>query len=182
MTPMQTRSRRLLATASITAFLTLIVAANWLTAEHGLVPVGFGLVATAGTWSAGLVLVARDLVHDASGRRAVLGCIAAGAGLSTLLATPQLAAASGAAFAVSELADYAVYAPLRRRGWARAVTASSVVGSAVDTVLFLALAGFPVWSAMPGQMLAKTTAIAAVVLPVVVARAVLRNRLWTEGA
>jgi hypothetical protein len=104
-----------------------------------------------------------------------------GAGLSAVLATPQLAVASGIAFAVSEAADYAVYAPLRRRGWARAVTASSVAGSAVDTVLFLTLAGFPLWQAMPGQMLAKTTAIAAVVTPVVVARAVLRNRLRPVG-
>lgn len=174
-------SRTALATASIATFLTLVIAANWLTAEYGLVPVGFGLVATAGTWAAGLVLVARDLVHDAGGRLAVLACIAVGAGLSVLLATPQLALASGVAFAVSEAADYAVYAPLRRRGWARAVAASSVVGSAIDTVLFLALAGFPVWSALPGQMLAKTAAMAAVVAPVVVARAVLRNRLRPEG-
>lgn len=167
--------------ASVVVFLVLVVGANWLTATYGLVPVGLGLVATAGAWAAGLVLVARDLVHDTAGRLAVLACIVAGAALSGLLATPQLAIASGVAFAISELADFAVYAPLRRRGWGRAVAASSVVGSVVDTVLFLWLAGFPIAMAMPGQMFAKTTAIAVVVVPVVVARAVLRYRLRPEG-
>ena len=167
--------------AAVAAFLGLVVAANWLTASYGLIPVGFGLVATAGTFAAGLVLLARDLVHDTAGRLAVAGCIAAGAALSAVLATPQLAVASGAAFAVSEMADYAVYAPLRRRGWARAVLASNTVGATVDTLLFLTLAGFPVWSAMPGQMYVKTAATLAVVTPVVVTRAVLRNRVRTQG-
>jgi hypothetical protein len=168
--------------AAVVAFLTLVVAANMLTAQYGLVPVGLGLTATAGTWAAGLVLLARDVVHDAAGRWAVATCIAAGAALSAVLTTPQLALASGVAFAVSEAADYAVYAPLRRRGWARAVLASNLVGSAVDSLLFLTLAGFPVWSAMPGQIYVKTAATLAVVTPVVVARAVLRDRLRPEGA
>jgi hypothetical protein len=167
--------------AAVAAFLALVVAANMLTAQYGLIPVGLGLTATAGTWAAGLVLLARDLVHDTAGRWAVAGCIAAGAALSAVLTTPQLALASGVAFAVSEAADYAVYAPLRRHGWARAVLASNLVGSAVDSVIFLALAGFPIWSAMPGQMYVKTAATLAVVTPVVVARAVLRDRLRPEG-
>lgn len=173
--------RRILGTAAVIVFIGLVVAANWLTARYGLIPVGFGLMATAGTWAAGGVLVARDFVQDAAGRLAVLGCIIAGAALSWALSTPQLALASGAAFAVSELADFAVYAPLRRRGWARAVAASSLVGSVVDSVLFLALAGFPIWSALPGQMVVKTAAMLAVVVPVVVTRAVLRDRLRAEG-
>lgn len=167
---------------SIAAFLGLAVAANVLTATYGMVPVGFGLIATAGTWAAGLVLLARDWVHDTAGRWAVLGCIAAGAALSWAMTNPALALASGAAFAISELADLAVYTPLRKRGWAKAAVASNLVGSAVDTVVFLALAGFPIWQAMPGQMLAKTTATAVVVGAVVVARAVLRDRVRPEGA
>lgn len=168
--------------ASIAAYLACAVAANILTAHYGLIPVGLGLTATAGTWAAGLVLLARDLVHDTAGRLAVAGCIAVGALLSATFATPQLAIASGVAFAVSETADLAIYEPLRRRGWARAVIASNLVGSAVDTALFLALAGFPVGDALPGQMLAKTTATMVVVAPVVVARAVLRDRVRPESA
>jgi uncharacterized PurR-regulated membrane protein YhhQ (DUF165 family) len=161
---------------SVAAFLGLAVAANVLTARYGLIPVGVGLVATAGTWTAGLVLLARDAVHEAAGWVAVVACIAAGAVLSAVLTTPQLALASGAAFAVSELADLAVYAPLRRHGWAKAAAASNLVGSVVDTLVFLTLAGFPIWQAMPGQIFAKTTAWLAVVGFVVVARAAIRRR------
>jgi len=176
------RSRTLPSGLAVAAFVALVAAANWLTVQYGLVPVGFGLVATAGTWAAGLVLVARDLVQDLAGRWVVLGCIAAGGVLSAVLATPQLALASAAAFTVAELVDFAVYTPLRRRGWARAVAASSVVGSVMDSVLFLTLAGFPLWAALPGQLLAKTAAMAAVVVPVVVVRAVSRHRQHAEGA
>jgi uncharacterized PurR-regulated membrane protein YhhQ (DUF165 family) len=179
---MSERSRLALAGGSIAAFVALAVAANWLTATYGLIPIGFGLTTTAGTYAAGLVLVTRDVVQDAAGRIAVLCCIATGAALSIALATPQLAVASGCAFAVSELADYAVYAPLRRRGWARAVIVSSVVGSAVDSALFLTLARFPVWQAMPGQMLAKTAAVLAVVSVGVVGSALLRQPQHATGA
>ena len=165
------------------AFLALIVAANWLTVSYGLVPVGLGMVATAGTWAAGLVLLTRDWVQELSGKTVVVALIAVGAAGSAELAGPQLAVASGVAFAVSELADLAVYTPLRRKGWVRAAFASNVVGSAVDTVLFLALAGFPVWQAMPGQMFAKTAVTAVFVgLAWVVGRAVLRHRIRTSGA
>lgn len=167
---------------AVLAFLALAVVANVLTATYGLVPVGLGLAATAGTWAAGLVLLARDLVHDTAGRWWVLGCIAAGAILSAVLTDPRLAIASGIAFTLSELADLLVYTPLRQRGWARAVVASNLVGSVVDTVVFLALAGFPIWQALPGQMIVKTAVTVAVVVPVVVARAVLRNRVRPEGA
>lgn len=172
-------ARRILAAV---VFLAAVVAANALTAAYGLIPVGFGLMATAGTWAAGLVFVARDLVHDTAGRRAVLALVAVGAALSAWLAGPQLALASGLAFAVSEATDMAVYTPLRRRGWVRAALASNVVGGLVDTVLFLAVAGFPIWSALPGQMLAKTAVSAAVVSAVAVARAVLRDRVRPQGS
>lgn len=158
------------------SFIVAAVAANWLTSTYGLVPVGLGLMTTAGTFAAGLVLLLRDVVQDVGGRWWVLGCIAVGAALSAALAGPRLALASGVAFAVSELADAAVYTPLRRKGWGRAAFASGVVGSAVDSVLFLTLAGFPLWQALPGQMLVKVGVTAAVVVPVVIARRLRRPR------
>lgn len=164
------------------AFVGLAVAANWLTSTFGMVPVGFGLVTTAGTFAAGLVLLARDVLQDLGGRWWVLAAIAVGAGASAWLAGPALALASGAAFGVSELADAAVYTPLRKRGWARAAALSGLVGSAVDSVLFLWLAGFPILVALPGQMLVKVGVTLAVVAVVVVARAVLRDRLRPKGA
>jgi queuosine precursor transporter len=168
---------------AIAAYLTTIVAANWLTAEYGLVPIGFGLVATAGTYAAGLAFVARDAVQDAAGRLAVLGALAVGGVLSWILASPALAIASVVAFGLSELADMAVYTPLRKRGYVRAAMASNLVGAVVDTLLFLWLAGFGLAPLIvAGQIVGKAYATAAVVLVVVIARAVLRNRVRTEGA
>ncbi|PDW00054.1 hypothetical protein CJ255_21180 [Candidatus Viridilinea mediisalina] len=89
-----------------------IVAANLAITYLGIVPVGFGLMAPAGVYFAGLAFSLRDALHETLGRRWVVGAILLGALLSAVL-SPQLALASGLAFLVSELADYAVYAPLR---------------------------------------------------------------------
>lgn len=162
-------------------YLATVVGANWLTAEYGLVPIGLGLSATAGTYAAGLAFVARDAVQDAAGRLAVLGCLALGGVLSWILSTPALAVASVAAFALSELADMAVYTPLRRRGYVRAALASNLLGAVVDTLVFLQLAGFGL-SGVPGQLAGKAYATGVVVGLVVIARAFLRHRQRAEGA
>ena len=66
--------------------------------------------------------------------------------------------ASGAAFLLSELADFAVYTPLQRRGLLLAVVASSVVGLVVDSVVFLGLA-FGSLDYLPGQVVGKAWAV-----------------------
>lgn len=131
-----------------------VVLANVLTERYGLVPVVFGLVTTAGTYAAAVVLVARNFAQDAVGRYWVLALMAVGVLLSCWLASPQLAVASGVAFALSEAADMALYTPLRRRGRSRAVAVASTIGAVVDTFVFLWLAGFPL-SAAPGQLVVK---------------------------
>ncbi|GIJ12722.1 VUT family protein [Micromonospora andamanensis] len=110
----------------------------------------------------------------------MLACIAAGAVLSAVLAAPTLALASAAAFAVSELADLLVYQPLRGRGLLRAVLASNAVGAPLDTIVFLTLAGFPVWSAVPGQLWVKAWATLIPVAAVLAAHALLRHRLRSD--
>jgi queuosine precursor transporter len=122
-----TRGRAVALTAAV--FATCVAAANALTARYGLIPVGLGLSATAGTFAAGFCLLARDWVHDSAGRAAVLAAIAAGGAASAVTAGPRLAVASATAFVLSELADLAVYQPLRRRGFIRAVIASNTVGA-----------------------------------------------------
>lgn len=164
------------------AYISCIAAANYVTTRYGMVPVGFGLAATAGTYFAGLSFVLRDLVQDTSGRRHVIGVILAGAVLSYLVADPFIALASGIAFLASETADLLVYTPLRRRGYIRAAIASNVVGAIADTFLFLWLAGFPIADAWQGQLVGKLTITAAVVLLVGGTRAVLRQPLNTAGA
>jgi len=141
-----------------------VFAANWAISRFGLVPVGFGLLAPAGVYFAGLAFTLRDLTHEALGRRAVLLAILLGA-LCSVVISPALAVASGVAFLVSELADFAVYTPLRQRHWLGAVALSNTVGLTLDSVLFLWLA-FGSLQFLPGQILGKAwmTALAVLLL------------------
>lgn len=153
------------------AFIASIIAANWLTVHYGFVPVGFGFMATAGTYAAGLTLCLRDWTHEALGRWPTAGLILAGAAL-TYTISPVFAVASGTAFIVGELADFAVYSPLRRRGLIKALVASNVVGMFVDTILFLGLAfGWATVSgAWQGQIVGKAWVTLVAVLVVVAYR------------
>lgn len=169
--------------AAAVSFVGCVVVANVMTANLGLVPLYGSLAVTAGTFIAGLALLVRDWLDEAAGRRWVLGAILTGAALSAAM-TPgwRLALASGLAFTLSETADWGVYRPLRERGWARAAMASNVVGGVVDSLLFLAVAGFPLWPGVPVQAAVKVAVTGLFVALAVVARAVLRNRVRPEGA
>jgi queuosine precursor transporter len=170
------------ALAAVLGYIGSVAAANWLTATYGLVPVGFGLLATAGTYAAGLAFIARDAVQDAAGRVVVLAALAVGAGLSWWLSTPALALASAAAFGLSELVDMAIYTPLRKRGYIRAAVASNLVGSIVDTVVFLQLAGFGLATlVVAGQLVGKAWVTVGTVGLVVMVRALLRHRVRPKG-
>lgn len=178
-------------------YLACIVAANWLTSHFGLWPVGFGLVATAGTYAAGAAFVARNALQDAAGRVAAVAAIMLGAALSAWLASPALAIASATAFLIAEGLDMAVYTPIRKCGWARAAIPANVVGATVDTAVFMALViatrAIPhftwTWQGFAGQWVGKlwiTWATVAVVLPVRAAiggrRALLRDGIDGQGA
>jgi uncharacterized PurR-regulated membrane protein YhhQ (DUF165 family) len=138
---------------ALAGYVLCIVAANATLALVGLVPVGFGLMAPAGVLWAGLALTMRDLTQDRLGKRAVVLAILAGAALSWLI-SPAFAAASGVAFLVSELADFAVYTPIKRRSWLLAIGLSNTVGLLVDSWLFLTLA-FGNADFLPGLVLGK---------------------------
>ena len=153
--------------AAFVAFMACVPLANWMIGHvgtvcvpHGpcVVPVAPGLTAPSGVLVAGLALVLRDLVQRCLGTRAGLLAILGGTVLSVLVAGPQLVLASGAAFLLSELADFAVYTPLQRRGLVRAVVASSLVGLVLDSVMFLTLA-FGSLQFLPGQVVGKAWAV-----------------------
>lgn len=161
--------------AALTAYIAAILAANWTTSHYGLVPVGFGLTATAGTYAAGAALLLRDAVQDYAGPRWVIAGIGAGTILTAIL-SPALAVASAVAFLLAELLDMAVYTPLRSRGWARAALASGFVGAVVDTFAFLALAGFPVTAhSVGGQLVGKALWVTALPVAVVLATRMVRR-------
>ena len=73
-----------------------------------------------------------------------------------------LASSTTRPFLFSELADFAVYQPLRERRWLLAVAASNLVGLVIDSVLFLQIA-FGSLDFINGQIIGKTwTTIVAV--------------------
>lgn len=151
------------------AFALCMPAANWLIGNVGncipsgpcLIPVGFGLEAPSGVLMVGLALVLRDAVHEKLGAKWALAAIALGAALSFATAPPALALASTVAFALAELADFAVYTPLRSKGRSMAVLASGAVGAVLDSVLFVFLA-FGSLEFAAGTILAKLYASVAV--------------------
>ncbi|GAA0626593.1 hypothetical protein GCM10010174_52680 [Kutzneria viridogrisea] len=156
----------------LAAYVGTIVTANWASTHWSALLVG-AVAVPAGTLWAGVTFTLRDLLHECLGGRGVLGAIAAGAGLSWLLASPQIAVASVLAFTVSELVGSIVYG--RLRGWSvvGAVIGSNLVGLGIDSVLFVPLA-FRSFAFVPGQILGKTVATVLTVAVLVVARAVRR--------
>jgi uncharacterized PurR-regulated membrane protein YhhQ (DUF165 family) len=151
------------------AFAATIPAANWLIGNVGttcvpsgpcLIPVGFGLMAPSGVLMIGLALVLRDWLHEIAGWRCSVAAVLLGGALSLGVSPPAIALASAVAFTVAELADLAVYAPLRRRSIPLAVAASQVVGAALDSALFVWIA-FGSLDFSAGTTLAKLYAGAA---------------------
>ena len=53
----------------VVLYVATIFAANWAIAAFGVVPVGFGLMAPAGVYFAGLAFTFRDLTQEKLGRR-----------------------------------------------------------------------------------------------------------------
>lgn len=150
--------------AYLAGFIACVPMANWLIGNVGtvcipqgpcLIPVApFGVTAPSGVLMIGLALVLRDLVQRRLGKAWALAAILAGAALSGFVAPPALVLASAVAFLLSELADFAVYTPLQKRGLVRAVILSSLVGLCVDSVAFLYLA-FGSLDYLAGQIIGK---------------------------
>lgn len=156
---------------AVAAYAATIPAANYMIGNVGtfcvpdgpcLIPVGFGITAPSGVLMIGLALLLRDAVHETLGKYWALTAIGFGGILSFILADPFIAVASIVAFLVSELSDFAVYSKIRERSRELGVLASGVVGSIIDSVLFLYLA-FGSLAHIDGQIIGKigVTVIAA---------------------
>lgn len=175
--------------AAIIAFAATVPTANWLIGNIGiqfepgaphLFPVGFGLLAPSGVLMIGAALVLRDLVHEYGGLRSALAAIALGSALSWFVAPPALVFASVVAFALAELADLAIYTPLRKRHLFGAVLASGLAGSIMDSAVFLWLA-FGSFALIEGQVVGKMWMSIAAVAALYLARAV-RARISPEAS
>lgn len=153
------------------AYVAMAILANWLASRYVVsVPLTNGLTAPAGVFCIGVILVLRDWFQQITTLWAslalvyVAGFASYAAGLAFGWTSLQkVALASLAAFSVSETLEAAVFTPLRRRSLTAGVAASSVIGSAVDSWLFLTLA-FGSTSFFWGQFWGKNEMIAIGVL------------------
>jgi len=122
----------------VLAMMVIVASANWLVQY----PINDWL--TWGALTYPLSYFVTDLMNRLKGpaqaRKVVWVGFALAVAASAFLATPRIALASGTAFLVSQMLDIKVFDRLRRRAWWQPPLFSSAVGSAVDTVLFFALA------------------------------------------
>jgi uncharacterized PurR-regulated membrane protein YhhQ (DUF165 family) len=133
-------------------YLGSIVVANLLVMQFGIVQAA-GISFPAGAVAIGFTFTARDLVQRRFGKWGCWFWMLVAAGISALF-SPTLALASLGAFVVAEGLDWAVFTttPLSFRG--RAIV-SNIVGTPLDSVVFVYLAFGPIWDAMWGQTIIK---------------------------
>ncbi|WP_455874002.1 queuosine precursor transporter [Rhizobium yanglingense] len=101
-------------------------------------------ILTWGAFSYPVAFLITDLTNRQFGpqvaRKVVFAGFVVGIGLSFFTSVPRIAIASGSAYLVGQLLDIAVFNRLRRQTWWRAPLVGSLIGSALDTVIFFSFA------------------------------------------
>jgi len=127
------------------------------------------VVAVGFAFGVGLTLLAALSIAGAVSQQSSLSVWQALFDDADALAMLRTAVASGSAFLVAQLLDIKVFDALREAAWWKAPTASSLVGSVIDTAIFFSLAfagtGLPwvTWAA--GDFCAKLIMIALLLYP-----------------
>jgi uncharacterized PurR-regulated membrane protein YhhQ (DUF165 family) len=129
------------------AYLALAILANWLAAAYTVRVPLTDLVAPAGVFAIGGILVLRDWLQQLAGLLwtmtlvYVAGLVSWGvAEMAGWTSLQKVAVASVVAFTVSETIEALVFTPIRNRSLSLGVLASGVAGTAVDSWLFLSIA------------------------------------------
>ncbi|NGP16320.1 queuosine precursor transporter [Devosia aurantiaca] len=143
-------SRFLVAVAAMVA---TVAASNVLVqfpVQFTLGSVNLGDILTWGAFTYPVAFLVTDLTNRAFGpqktRLVVVAGFAVAVLLSIWLATPRIAIASGSAFLVAQLLDVSIFHRLRNGAWWHAPMFSSLVSSALDTVIFFTLAMAPAFA------------------------------------
>ncbi|CBI76983.1 conserved membrane protein of unknown function [Bartonella clarridgeiae 73] len=122
----------------------VVVTASNILVQYPICWFGLNDLLTYGAFTYPIAFLINDLTNrfygPAPARRVVYAGFITAFFISWIIATPRLAIASSAAFLFGQLLDIAVFTPLRRKAWWKAPLIAGLVGSALDTVLFFALA------------------------------------------
>lgn len=139
---------------SLATYVSLIVGVNYAFAVTPLVELPNGEMWPPVSLLVGFIFVVRDFAQRRVGHH-VLWAMLAGCVVSWHMASPQLALASAAAFAVGELADWALYT-FTRRSFSQRILLSSLAGAPLDSLVFLSVIGLASpWSVLT-MSLSKT--------------------------
>ncbi len=132
---------------------TIVVASNFFVQfplSGSLFGVVLGDLLTWGAFTYPIAFLVTDLTNRQFGpsiaRRVVFAGFVVGVAVSFWTSMPRIAIASGTAFLVGQLLDISVFNRLRRQTWWQAPLAGSLIGSAIDTLLFFSLAFAPVFA------------------------------------
>ncbi len=120
-------------------YIGLIVLVNWGFTVVPLVQLPGGEMWPPMSLVVGLIFVARDYAQREIGHRVIIAMLIAAA-VSYFMASPFVAVASLSAFLISEFADWGVYS-FTRRPFSQRVLLSSLIGTPLDSVVFLAIIG-----------------------------------------
>jgi len=135
----------------IAAMAVIVILSNILV-QYPFEPLGLGELLTWGAFTYPFAFLANDLANRRLGMSAARWVVATGfviaVILSVWLATPRIAIASGTAFAVAQLLDLLIFDRMRSLAWWKAPLVSSIVASAIDTVLFFRLAFAPAFGGL----------------------------------
>jgi uncharacterized PurR-regulated membrane protein YhhQ (DUF165 family) len=131
----------------------VVVASNFLVqfpVTGSLFGVALGDLLTWGAFTYPFAFLVTDLTNRQFGttiaRRVVLVGFIFGVTLSLWASASRIAIASGTAYLVGQLLDISVFNRLRRQSWWQAPLAGSLLGSALDTLLFFSLAFAPIFA------------------------------------
>jgi queuosine precursor transporter len=136
-----------------------IVLVNWLFVVVPPLATPFGELYLA-TIVVGAVFVLRDYAQREVGHKVLLATLAAGV-ITWFMTNPALAVASITAFAISEMADWAVFSftgrPLQKR-----ILISSLISIPLDSLAFLYLSGYLAPLSFSTETLSKAVGVAIV--------------------
>ncbi len=130
------------------ALMTLVVVASNFLVQFPLNATVAGInladILTWGAFTYPIAFLITDLTNRQFGpqtaRKVVFAGFVVGVGLSFYTAVPRIAIASGSAYLAGQLLDISVFNRLRRQVWWRAPLVGSLIGSALDTIIFFSFA------------------------------------------
>lgn len=134
------------------AYLAAILGANLGFSYLPMIALPGGQMLAPMSFVVGAVFVLRDLAQRELGHKVLL-VMGVGLAASYIMADPFVAIASAVAFAISELADWLVYT-LTKKPLAQRILFSSLIGTPVDSAVFMLVAGF---FSLPGLLIMTTS-------------------------